>query len=107
MQRPQCPFCGNKPLAAFLRPSFRCPQCDASLSSNLRVVSLFEWVIGGGIFVVIVFALHGLDVFRGWSYAELMSLLFLPACLIHAVVIVKFVQLRLKTTENSGGQTTV
>lgn len=52
-------------------------------------------------FVLIVFALHGLDAFRGWSYAALMSLLFLPACLIHAVVIVRFVRLR-RSDEGTG-----
>lgn len=53
-----------------------------------------EWLIGGGIFVLIVFALHERDTFRSWSYVELMSLLFLPACLIHTAVIVKFVRLQ-------------
>ena len=94
MKAPKCPTCGHLPLAAFFRPSFKCSQCGANLSSNLRLVSLIEWLIGSGIFVLIVFALHERDTFRSRSYVELMSLLFLPACLIHAAVLVKFVRLQ-------------
>jgi hypothetical protein len=65
-----------------------------SLLSNLQLISLVEWMIGGGVFALIVFGMHEFEPFRRWSYAELMALMFLPACVVHAAVIAKFVRLQ-------------
>lgn len=88
--RPSCPKCGAKPIAAFLKPAFACPRCGTRLISNLRWVSFLEWIIGGVPFFLIAWFIH---LFTRWSYVEIVSLLFLPVCIVHVVVIAKFVLL--------------
>lgn len=96
MDQPVCPKCGHRSMTSFFRPHFACSHCGVELESNLRQVSFVEWVIGGPIFVLIVYVMNGLAFFKGWSYAALMSLLFIPACILHAVVISGHVRLKVR-----------
>ena len=93
MERPLCPKCGVKPIIAFFQPTFTCPQCGSSLHSNLCWVAFLEWVIGGVIFFVIGWLLHQHPQLASWSYVQMVLLMFIPACIVHAVVIAKFVRL--------------
>jgi hypothetical protein len=94
MDRPTCPSCGAKPLAAFFKPRFQCPRCRAQLSSDLRIVSLIEWGVGIIPAMLIAAALKTADLFAGWSFAQVLLLLVVPACVIHWAVLCRYLKLR-------------
>ena len=93
MNRPTCPRCGAKPLTAFVKPRLTCPACQTRLSSNLRVVSFVEWLVGIGPVLLIAAALAKTEVFAGWSFAQVLLLLFVPACVIHWAVLCRYLKL--------------
>lgn len=97
MNRPTCPHCGAKPIAAFVKPQFTCPGCQSRLSSNLRVVSFVEWLVGIGPVLLIAAALLKTETFAGWSFAQVLLLLFVPACVVHWAVLCRFLKLSAKT----------
>ena len=93
MSRPTCPHCVAAPLAAFFKPRFNCPACGTPLSSNLRTVSLVEWLVGIGPVLLIAAALLKTDALGGWSFAQVLLLLFVPACVVHWVVLSRYLRL--------------
>jgi len=93
MSRPTCPHCGAAPLAAFFKPRFICPACGIPLSSNLRIVGLVEWLVGIGPVLLIAAALLKTDALQGWSFAQVLLLLFVPACVVHWVVLRRYLRL--------------
>jgi len=97
MNRPVCPQCGAAPLAAFFKPRFNCPSCGASLSSNLRAVSLVEWLVGAGPVMLIAAALLKAEAFKGWSFAQVLLLLLVPACVVHWMVLRRYLRLAKQT----------
>jgi hypothetical protein len=90
MMAPSYPKCSTRPLAAFVKPHFKCPQCGSHLSSNLRVVSLVEWLVGVIPLMLVAAALLKTNIFTAWSYAQLMLLPLVPLCVIHWVVICRY-----------------
>jgi uncharacterized protein (DUF983 family) len=88
-----CPRCGTRPLAAFFKPHFICSKCGTRLSSNLRAVSLTEWLVGAIPLMLIAAALLKTDVFMAWSFAQILLLLLVPACIVHWVVIRRYLRL--------------
>lgn len=93
MAGPTCPNCGAKPLAAYFKPHFDCPSCNARLSSNLRAVSLVEWAVGVLPVFLIAAALLQTEKFASWSFAQVLLLLFLPACVVHWMVLCRYLKL--------------
>ena len=93
MNRPACPRCSAKSLAAFVKPRFTCPVCQARLSSNLRVVSFVEWLVGIGPVLLIAAALAKTEALAGWSFPQVLLLLFVPACAIHWAVLCRYLKL--------------
>lgn len=93
MTTPACPQCYAKPVAAYFKPHFDCPSCGARLSSNLRAVSLVEWAVGVVPVLLIAAALLQAEAFTSWSFAQVLLLLFLPACVVHWVVLRRYLKL--------------
>ena len=93
MAAPTCPNCGAKPLAAYFKPHFDCPSCGARLRSNLRAVSLIEWAVGVVPVYLVTAALLQIEVFASWSFAQVLMLLFLPACVVHGMVLRHYLKL--------------
>jgi hypothetical protein len=63
------------------------------LSSNLRAVSLIEWAIGVVPVSLIAAALLKTEIFSSWSFAQVLLLLFLPACAVHWMVLRRYLKL--------------
>lgn len=93
MSRPTCSRCGAPPLIAFIKPRFTCPACHAQLSSNLRVISLVEWLVGIGPVLLIAAALSKNDMFAEWSFSQALLLLFVPAFVVHWAVLCQYLRL--------------
>lgn len=93
MDRPTCPSCGAKPLSAYFKPHFTCPSCHVRLHSNLRAVSLVEWAVGIVPVLLIAAALLKIEAFAGWSFAQILLLLFVPACVVHWAVLRRYLKL--------------
>lgn len=81
------------PLAAFFKPRFTCPACGVRLSSDLRIVSFVEWLVGIGPFMLIAAALLKTELFSGWSFAQVLLLLSIPACVVHWAVLCRYLKL--------------
>jgi uncharacterized protein (DUF983 family) len=93
MSGPTCPHCGAAPVAAFFKPRFTCSACGTRLSSNLRMVSLVEWLVGIGPLMLIAAALLKTDALREWSFAQALLLLLVPACVVHWAVLRRYLKL--------------
>lgn len=93
MTRPTCPHCGATPFAAFFKPRFNCTACHTHLSSNLRLVSLVECLVGIGPVLLMAAALLKSDALKGWTFAQVLLILFIPACIVHLVVLCRYLRL--------------
>jgi hypothetical protein len=98
MNQPTCPRCGATPRAAFVQPRFTRSTCRSRLSSNLRVVSLVECLVGIGPLVLVAAALLKIDALRQWSFTPVLLLLLVPACVVHCVVLGRYLKLVEQTT---------
>jgi len=67
------------------------------LSSNLRAVSLIEWLMGMGAVILIAAALLKTEMFEGWSYAQVLLPILIPACVVHWVVLCRYLRLVKRT----------
>lgn len=67
------------------------------MSSNLRSVSLVEWLVGTGPVMLIAAALLKAEAFRGWSFAQVLLLLLVPACVVHWMVLRRYLRLAKQT----------
>ena len=76
-----------------MKPRFTCPACEARLSSNLRVVSFVEWLVGIGPVLLFAAAFAKTEAFVEWSFPQVLLLLFVPACVIHWVVLCRYLKL--------------
>lgn len=85
-----CPQCGNGSVRAFFSYRYTCAKCGTQLQSNLGTVSFFEWLIGGPIFFFFAVMLQKLPWFTGWPYGALAAVLLLPACVVHALALKRF-----------------
>lgn len=101
MNRPTCPSCGAKPFAAFIQPNFTCATCHARLSSNIRVVTFVEWLVGIVPFLLIAAAILKTEAFAGWSFVQVLLLLFTPACIVHWLVLCHFLKLSAEPANES------
>lgn len=99
MNRPTCPRCGAKPGAAFFKPRFQCPSCGAHLSSGLRTVSVIEWALGIGPVMLTAAALKTAEWFAGWSFAQVLLLLLVPAAVVHWLVLCRYLTLQAESQE--------
>jgi len=57
-------------------------------------VSFVEWLVGIGPVLLIAAALIKTEMFAGWSFAQVLLVLFLPACVIHWAVLCRYLKLR-------------
>lgn len=90
-----CPVCGHRSVRGLFSHRFQCKECHAHLQSNLQTVGFLEWLIGGPIFFLVAAMLQRLPPwFTGWSYGGLATVLFFPACIVHVIVINRFLMLR-------------
>ena len=94
---PACPNCQYQSVRAFFSPSYECPKCGKSIRSNLRSVSLVEWLLGGPLLFLLAAALERLPWFNGWSYGALAAVLFVPVCAVHFLVLRSFLILRVNS----------
>lgn len=94
MDAPRCPECGSKANKGYFCAGFECETCGACLASNLRAVAFVEVVLGWPFVILVVVALGRWPAFQNWSYLELVLLMFFPACIVHFLVIQRFVRLR-------------
>ena len=85
-----CPQCGSGSSRAFFSYRYTCAKCGAQLQSNLGTVSFLEWLIGGPIFFFFAVMLQKLPWLTGWPYGALAAVLLLPACVVHALVLKRF-----------------
>ena len=97
MKRPTCPHCKAKPIAAFFKPRFSCPACGTQLSSDLRLISFVEWLVGIGPLLLFAAALAKTETLAGWSFSQVLLLLLVPACVIHWAVLCRCLKLTEKT----------
>lgn len=67
------------------------------MSSNLRSVSLVEWLVGTGPVMLIAAALLKAEAFRGWSFAQVLLLLLVPVCVVHWMVLRRYLRLAKQT----------
>ena len=61
------------------------------------MVSLVEWLVGIGQVMLIAAALLKMEAFRGWSFAQALLLLLLPACVVHWAVLRRYLRLAKQT----------
>ncbi|WP_157522487.1 hypothetical protein [Mitsuaria sp. 7] len=94
MNRPTCPHCGANPVIAFFRPNFQCPACGTELSSDLRLLSVIECVVGLIPLILLAAAIKTVDAFAEWPFAGVMALLIVPAGFVHWAVLSQFLKLR-------------
>jgi hypothetical protein len=57
------------------------------LTSNLRTLNWIEWIFSVVPVALIAAALLMTETFASWSYAQVLLLLFLPACVVHWMVL--------------------
>ena len=101
-----CPRCGHRSFGGFVSHRFACTACGAHLRSNLRLVGFVEWLIGAPIFFLVAAMLQRLPWFLGWPYGGLAVVLFLPACIVHVLVLRKFLEIRQVDSEEDSEQVT-
>lgn len=94
MNRPTCPTCDSKPIAAFFKPRFSCPSCGTVLSSDLRLVSLIESCAGALLWFLLAAAIKNVDPFSHWPFGLVLLLIVPPAALVHWAVLCRFLTLR-------------
>ncbi len=61
------------------------------------MVSLVEWLIGIGPVLLMASALLKTDALSGWSFPQALLLLFVPACVVHWVVLRHYLRLYKQT----------
>ena len=88
-----CPNCQHSSVRALFLPRYVCPKCGYQIHSNLRSVSLVEWLVGGPFMFLFAAMLERLPWFNGWSYGAIMAVLFIPACCVHYAVLRQFLTL--------------
>ena len=88
-----CPNCQHSSLRALIHPRYVCPQCGVPIHSNLRSVSLVEWLVGGPFLYLVAAMLERLPWFNGWSFGAITAVLFIPACGVHYAVLRQFLTL--------------
>jgi hypothetical protein len=94
-ESPSCPNCKNYSLRAYCVPAYECRNCGKSIRSNLRKVSFIEWLVGGPLLFLAAAGLEKSPMFNGWSFGAIAFLFFLPICVIHYLVLRKFLKLQI------------
>lgn len=84
-----CPNCGHKYMALYFRTRSTCPNCRATVKTELRMIGILETVIGAPLMWMAATLLRTYlnDSTGVLSYA----LLLIPACVIHLFVVRRFV----------------
>lgn len=88
-----CPKCQHRSVRSLIRPRYSCPRCGHAIHSNLRTLSFIEWLAGGPLMLLTAAALERLPWFSGWSFGAIAAVLFIPACVVHYVVLRIFLAL--------------